>query len=136
MIWIALIAARFLFIAFPKRMLAVTGIAAALLLIIYLLLVAYGDNRQKEQDAVVVSVKFDTKACGTNLPLHVTIKNDGVKTVSKVEWSFEAHHPGYSERLTYQNASSDKILAKGESSNICFRAPRIEDGSEARRSEE
>jgi hypothetical protein len=130
MIWLAIIIAVFLLIAFPKQMLAIAALSVVGIGIIYLLMSSADDRRRHERESIVVSVRFDTTVCGPDYPLHVTITNNGTKTVSKVQWRFAAYRSGFSSDLAeYGSASSDKILARGESYSGCYRIPRLTAGS-------
>jgi hypothetical protein len=134
MIWIAVILTVFLLIAFPKKMLMIAGVAAVAILILFLLIASADERTKKERDAVTVSVRFDPTACSPDFPLHVTITNGGAKVISKVTWRFAAFRPGYSSDLAEysdaaRDAASDKILGRGESYSVCYRAPKTMDGS-------
>jgi len=90
----------------------------------YALVTKPEQDRKRLNEQVVVTVVYDEEKCSKDYPLAVYIHNKSNKTVTKVEWDFNAYRPGFSSNLAgYQYYSSDKILKPGESWFVCYRLP-------------
>lgn len=118
-------------------MIAIAGVAVVAILICLLVITGINKRDKEKEESVVVRVRFDTKACSPDFPLHVTITNGGSNAISEVTWYFAAYRAGYSSNLVESysgsrnaHAASDKILGRGESYSVCYKAPTIKGGAE------
>ena len=90
----------------------------------YALVTKPAQDRKRLEEQVAVTVVYDESKCSKDYPLAVNIHNTSSKTVTKVEWHFNAYRPGFSSNLAgYQSYSSDRILKPGESWSVCYRLP-------------
>ena len=133
MIWVAIIIGIILLIVFPKQVGILIGAVVAGIAGIYLYIQAEEDRKQKQRDAVVISVAYDTKACSEEYPLHVSVRNGSKKVVNKVSWSIGAYRQGHSNNVVdygYSSEystpySSDKILNPRQGFGLCYKTPSI-----------
>jgi hypothetical protein len=130
MAWLVGIIAVGIFLAllfkFSKPILGCLGAVVGLCVILYLFLIYLPqEEKEKNQNLVLVTIKYDEKGCGTDYPIAVTIRNRSRKTLKRIEWRVEAYRHGYSSNLNdgYDSYTSDKILAPDERWSMCYRLP-------------
>lgn len=134
MVWVAIIIGIILLFIFPKQVGILIGVVVAGIAGIYLYIQAEEDSKQKQRDAVVISVAYDTNACSEEYPLHVSVRNGSKKVVNKVSWNIGAYRQGYSNNVVdygYSGEygtpySSDKIISPGQGYGLCYKAPSIQ----------
>ena len=136
MIWIALIIGIILVIIFPKQMGILAGVVVLTIAGIYLYFESEENNKERQREAVVISVKYDTTTCTSEYPLLANVKNGSNNTVIKINWNFSAYKPGYSNNVVaYEGYTSeystpyesDKILAPNQSFTLCYKAPKLKE---------
>jgi hypothetical protein len=127
--WIVGLLAFVIFLVFlfraPKQTI---GCLAVIVIIVavawYALVTKPAQDRERLEEQVLVTVVYDEEKCSKDYPLAVSIHNKSNKTVTRVEWDFNAYRSGFSTNLAgYQKYSSDRILRPGESWSVCYRLP-------------
>lgn len=122
----------FFLVQYPKKTLQI-GCAAAALLVCGVVAMWYffeaRPNRilTERLEKVLVAVRYAPETCTAEAPLSVAIKNTGRETVAKITWSIQVFRPGYSSNIAEYSSgySSDRILARGESFQMCVPVPSL-----------
>jgi hypothetical protein len=137
-IWIAIIIGIFFLFVFPKQVVMLIGVIVIGSGVTYLYFEEQDKQRERQIDAVKITIMFDTKSCSKDFPLLVNISNGSKHIVDKISWNIGAFKKGYSNNVVnYGNSdsvfsseydtpySSEKILNSGQQFGVCYKTPSI-----------
>jgi hypothetical protein len=104
-------------------LLAVLGVGA---LVLYA--VQRDSESAAERAAVIVTARYDSAACGTGVPLSITIENGARRTVKGVSIQLELYEEGQSDNLidvANGQLESTSVIRSGATAKSCWRMPRL-----------
>ncbi|MEH6564064.1 MAG: multidrug transporter [Halopseudomonas sp.] len=121
-----------LLLRFPRTMLPVSGVLAAIGLLLGLGVGFMQWQQAQRLDQLEFALAYQPQQCEFGKPLTVRIRNQSEYPVQHIRWQLIANQPGYNTNLldagVAQEFSSAARLQPGEQRLLCYSVPRLRRG--------
>ena len=127
LIWLVLL------LRFPRVMLPVSGIVAALGLLLAAVMGVLQWQQGQRIEKLAFELQYQPESCPFGQPLFVSIRNHGERTSRNISWQLWANQPGYNSNLVDVAASDQRFnlgidLQPGADTQVCYSLPRLRSG--------
>lgn len=130
LIWLVLL------VRFPRIMLPASGIIVAITLVLAAGVGIWQWQHDKHVDMLEISVRHQPEQCDFGKPLQVSIRNNGARTATQINWQLRAVQPGYNTNLldvgvTESSYHLSRPLPPAQTWQHCYSVPRLRSGYRA-----
>ena len=127
LIWLVLL------LRFPRVMLPVSGIVAALGLLLAVVMGVLQWQQGQRIEKLVFELQYQPESCPFGQPLFVSIRNQGERTARNISWQLWASQSGYNSNLVDVASNDQRFnlgieLQPGAVTQACYSLPRLRRG--------
>lgn len=127
LIWLVLL------LRFPRVMLPVSGVLAAVGLLLGAVMGVLQWQQSQRIEQLSVNLQYQPADCPFGKPLAAVVHNHGEQTARNISWQLWAYQQGYNSNLLDVGSSGQRFtlpgeLAAGAQTRACYSIPRLRSG--------
>lgn len=113
--------ALFLLLAFPRQVLSLAAILVVAACAIGAYYWAADKYETAKRDKIIAGALYDLERCSQMHPIYIVFKNNTSDTITRLSFSLEGYREGYSDPVSDDYLSTDKIIKPQNVFGSCWR---------------